>query len=72
MLQYGGALREFAASLNIKASNTKLDRWSVARRIGEALAKRSDEDISRLVELTEHLGGENSSLQAWSDVIVKK
>jgi len=72
VLQYSGALREFAASLNIKASDTKLDRWSVARRIGEALTHRSDEDISRLVELTEHFGGEKSSLQAWSDVIVKK
>jgi hypothetical protein len=69
VLHHGGALREFAASLNIKASNIKLDRWSVARRIGEALVKQSDEDISRLVE---QLGGENSSLQAWSDVIVKK
>ena len=72
VLQNSGALREFAASLNIKASDTKLDRWSVARRIGEALTHRTDEDISRLVELTEHFGGEKSSLQAWSDVIVKK
>lgn len=72
VLQNAGALRQFAASLGVKVSDTKLDRWSVARRIGEALEHRSDEDINRLVELTEQFGGENSSLQAWSEVIVKK
>jgi hypothetical protein len=72
VLQNGVALRKFAASLKSEISDTKLDRWSVARRIGEALDQRPDEDIGRLTELMEQFGGENSSLQAWSDVIVKK
>lgn len=71
LLQNAGALRDFAAFLNVK-TDAKLDRWVVARRIGEVLADQSTEEVDRLLGSTEQFGGESSSLQAWSDVIVKK
>jgi hypothetical protein len=72
ILRNAGSLREFAGALGIGNTGAKLDRFVLARRIGEELLKRSHQKRGELIEMAGQLGGEESSLREWSRIIVKK
>jgi hypothetical protein len=66
------SLREFVARLDIIEDGTKLDRFASLKRIGEALLAKPIPERAELIELAKHLEKRPSSLQGWSDLIVKK
>lgn len=72
VMQSGAALREFAETLGVGISDSKMDRLAAARKIGEALLKRSPAECDDFIKMAEQVGGGQSSLQEWSDIIVKK
>lgn len=65
-------LRDFAALLEIP-TGAKLERYTIARKIGEKLAMDSEESLHRTMKAARDYGGEEgSSLQKWADIIVKR
>jgi hypothetical protein len=72
VLQSVGSLREFAKLLGVNVSASKVDRFTVAKKIGEILLDRSPTERNELFERAKQLGGEKSSLHEWSEIIVKK
>jgi len=71
VLQTGALLRDFARGLGITVSDSKVERLAVAKRIGEELLKQPPHEQTRFLEMGRQLGGGKSSLQEWSDIIVK-
>lgn len=69
LLKNAAILRNYAAHLGV-AIGTKLDRSLIARRVGEKLLENPS-SLKKQIALASELGGASSSLQAWSDVIVK-
>lgn len=72
VLQSVGSLREFAELLNVNVPNTKMDRFTVAKKIGETLLDRSPTEREEFFDRAMRFGGERSSLHEWSEIIVKK
>lgn len=72
VLQSAGSLREFSKLLHVGVSNTRVDRFTVAKKIGEALLDRSPLECDEFFKIAMQLGGGRSSLHEWSDIIVKK
>jgi hypothetical protein len=69
LLKNAATLRNYATHLGV-AIGTKPDRSLIARRIGERL-RENPAVLEEKIALGSKLGGTGSSLQAWSDVIVK-
>jgi len=72
VLSDGRSLRQLRARLNMPEAVKKADRFASLREIGEALITRPTEERADLIELARRLEGRPSSLQGWSDLIVKK
>ena len=70
LLQNAAMLREYSRRLGLPV-DAKMDRAIVARKIGDALLIQSQTMRKDSIELAAKLGTEKSSLQEWSDVIVK-
>ncbi len=58
--------------LDVGVPDTKVDRFTVAKKIGEALLDRSPIERNKFFKMVTQLGGEKSSLHEWSEIIVKK
>ena len=71
VLQTSGALRDFAKYIDINVSTSKVDRLTVAINIGEALLGHSPEERSKILEMAMQMGRGVSSLNEWSEIIVK-
>jgi len=69
VLKNAATLRHYAAHLGL-SSGTKLDRSLIARQIGDKL-RELPASIPKEIALASELSGSTSSLQAWSDLIVK-
>lgn len=65
------ALREFAGLLEIP-TGAKLERYTVTRKIGEKLAKESEDSLHQRMKAARDYSGEASSLQKWANIIVKR
>lgn len=72
VLHNSRALREFAGLLDVTVPMSKLDRPTVAKKIGEALLILPVAECERLCEVAMNLGQSVSSLREWSEIIVKK
>jgi hypothetical protein len=72
VLNDGRSLRQLGARLNIPEGGKKTDRFASLKQIGEALLAKPPEERADLVELARRLESRPSSLQGWSDLIVKK
>jgi hypothetical protein len=70
ILQNAAVLREYARRLGLPVDG-KMDRPTVARKIGEVILSQSSDARRNNVELASKMGAQGSSLQAWSDIIVK-
>ncbi len=66
------ALRDFAAMLDIPLTSNKIDRYSLARKIGDALLALPDEEATSRIKLAREIGAEPSSLQSWANIIVRR
>ena len=66
----GAALSNFARTIGIEVSRSKIDRVAVAQRIGHFLV-RSTEIERRDIISTWRRPTTKSSLQGWTDIIVK-
>jgi hypothetical protein len=66
------SLRQFCARLNIPEGGKKMDRFAILKQIGEVLLAKPLEERADLIELAKRLESRPSSLQGWSDLIVKK
>lgn len=62
----------FSQSLNLPLSGKKIERAALARKIAETLERRDPNAALDLIERGRRMGMEQSSLQRWADVIVKK
>jgi hypothetical protein len=69
LLRSPASLREYATSLGI--SERDGDRYKIAIQIGELLAHEAPETRKSHMLLAAQLKNERSSLQQWSDLIVK-
>ena len=65
-------LLQFAESLGQSRLTGKIDRKIIAKRIGESLLRLSDADLDRYIDRARQTGASSSSLQDWSNLIVKK
>jgi hypothetical protein len=65
------SLLKFARSLDVYVTSKKVDRSAIAKKIGTALLNQSPAERARIYDAANRHGGP-SSLQAWSDIIVKK
>jgi formate dehydrogenase maturation protein FdhE len=72
MLNDGRSLRHFSARLGISESAKKVDRFTMLKQVGEALLTKAPEERAYLIGFAKSLEGRPSSLQGWSDLIVKK
>jgi hypothetical protein len=72
VLNDGRSLRQFCARLNIPEGGKKADRFASLRQITEALLAKPPGERADLIELAKRLESKPSSLQGWSDLIVKK
>lgn len=72
LLHSVASLREFSNLLDIIIPDTRVDRYVVAKKIGEALLSRSIADQEHFFKTATQLGGGTSSLDEWSSIIVKK
>jgi hypothetical protein len=71
ILPNASILREYARRLDIPA-DSKVDRPTIARKIGEAILSQSPEARATNIELASKMSSQGSSLQAWSDIIVNR
>ncbi|MGY4364966.1 hypothetical protein ACVW1A_001031 [Bradyrhizobium sp. LB1.3] len=72
MLNDGRSLRQFSARLGISEGPKKVDRFTTLKQVGEALLTKAPEERADLIEFAKSLESRPSSLQGWSDLIVKK
>ena len=71
VLPTGASLRDFSRALGITISDSKLDRLVIAKRVGDELLRHSKQERSEFLEMARQIGGGTSSLQEWSNIIVK-
>ncbi len=64
-------LREFAAFLDIP-TGVKIERYAIARKIGEQLLPQSETSLREKVQIAHEMSVEQSTLQSWADIIVKR
>jgi hypothetical protein len=71
LLPSAALLREYYRRLGF-STDSKMDRAVLAKKIGQMLLDQSPEVRRNHMEVAVKMGTEKSSLQAWSDVIVKQ
>lgn len=70
-LPRGAALRQYAQRIGINVTQKKLDRATMAYKIGEALTSRSDVERHELISVGSTVDLDESALQKWANIIVK-
>jgi hypothetical protein len=71
ILPNASILREYARRLGLPVDG-KMDRPTVARKIGEVILSQSPNTRMANIGLASKMGSQGSSLQAWSDIIVNR
>lgn len=64
-------LRNYIEINGIPSLNARADRYSIARRIGEYLMELPSEDVEKKITEGRGMTKSKSSLEAWTNVIVK-
>jgi hypothetical protein len=65
------SLRTFASQLSIQTGK-KLERFTIAKKIGEVLLSKSAQERERLFAIASDIESRRSSLHEWSKIIVKE
>lgn len=65
------ALREYMASIGVPIGGRNGDRYDEARRILEFLKTLPEHELRGRIEAAAQIGEEESSLQRWTNIIVK-
>lgn len=65
-------LREFAVHIGLRDDDVKRDRSSTLRRIARALRERPRDQMQRDLEFGRKFISDSSTLDQWSDIIVKE
>ncbi len=70
LLSNAAVLRDYSRRMGLSVDG-KMDRATVARKIGETILSQSSEVRNNNIQLAARMGSQESTLQAWSDIIVK-
>jgi hypothetical protein len=66
------ALRRYSEAIGVPISSKNPDRNSIARKIGDLLLTLPTHEAQDRIRLGRQMPDENSTLQAWTDIIVKR
>jgi hypothetical protein len=71
ILKTPGSLREYMAFIGVPMAERHGDRYDSAKRILEFLKTLPEHELGGRIRAIEHVRGEESSLQKWTNIIVK-